>query len=238
VELSVQDRAGRIHIIRLSFTGEYPNVAPSVEFDLPISVELKWREGSKLATVIKSAESAIESLQPFWDVTDDLDNNTHVIEPKNPTFGATQRRLALGKQTSVQVVVDPLRPKKIPECRFFGSEKVIGPLNDALTRNTSMWDHDVLPRINLGSVLGIAFPTRPEAEDETDGNEECGICYSDGGGSGAPVITCEDARCVQRFHQSCLVGWLQGLPSTRSTFDALSGECPYCCGPITCVLSI
>jgi E3 ubiquitin-protein ligase FANCL len=83
---------------------------------------------------------------------------------------------------------------------------------------------------------------------------ECGICYSyerempvasdrdrsttnlpSSGGSGSggsggtlPEQVCPNAKCGKMFHASCLLEWLQAVPSSRMSFGTVFGSCPYC----------
>ena len=41
--------------------------------------------------------AALESLKAFWDVMDEIDEKTWVLEPEKPTRSATARRIALGR---------------------------------------------------------------------------------------------------------------------------------------------
>jgi E3 ubiquitin-protein ligase FANCL len=236
VELRLHDTMGREHAVKLRFSSEYPTVAPSVEMDLPDHIPIKWHgPASTMASVVEQLEAQLESLQPFWRATEDLDVNTIVIEPKHPARGATQRRIALGNQASLQITLDPRQLHRTPEIRFFGSSKVIDPLNEAMVQTGHRWDPILPPSQNLEKLLGITLP-KPDATHEGAAgvNDDCGICYASCATD--PSVGCDDERCVQKFHTQCLVDWLRGLPSTRKSFHALFGECPYCSGPISCQL--
>jgi len=49
-----------------------------------------------LADVFHQFTDAVSQWQTFWDVVDEIDANTCVLEPEHPTRSATYRRLALG----------------------------------------------------------------------------------------------------------------------------------------------
>lgn len=42
--------------------------------------------------------AALESLKTFWDVMDEIDEKTWVLEPEKPTRSATARRIAVGRE--------------------------------------------------------------------------------------------------------------------------------------------
>ena len=46
--------------------------------------------------------AALESLKAFWDVTDEIDEKTWVLEPEKPTRSATARRIALGREKGLR----------------------------------------------------------------------------------------------------------------------------------------
>jgi E3 ubiquitin-protein ligase FANCL len=96
----------------------------------------------------------------------------------------------------------------------------------------------------MENVLGVTLLPKKD-NTETGGNmegNECGICYSvdipeisDGVteaiGDNAvhpPDQVCMNEKCAKRFHRSCLVGWLQSIPSSRTSFGTIFGACPYC----------
>merc|ERR1712013_607403 len=89
------------------------------------------------------------------------------------------------------------------------------------------------PEDNLERVLGVEFPSRTDSAKE-DWSVECGICYSYRLGDQLPTKTCDDSRCCQPFHLTCLYEWLVNLPGARTTLSLVHGECPYCSKPMQC----
>lgn len=91
---------------------------------------------------------------------------------------------------------------------------------------------------NMESILGVRMlPTRADAAGDGNEGNECGICYAVdspeelNSGSGAtywPDQICVNDRCAKKYHKSCLVGWLQSIPSSRTSFGTIFGVCPYC----------
>lgn len=88
---------------------------------------------------------------------------------------------------------------------------------------------------------------RRERENEFRGNStdeadtelyitECGICYAfsntDYGATetaeGMPDFVCSNEKCSKMFHKRCIVEWLHAVPSSKSSFGTLFGNCPYC----------
>jgi len=51
---------------------------------------------TRLVDVFSQFTAAVSQWQAFWDVSDEIDGSTCVLEPEKPTRAATYRRLALG----------------------------------------------------------------------------------------------------------------------------------------------
>lgn len=52
---------------------------------------------SSLISIYSQFLAALESLKTFWDVMDEIDEKTWVLEPEKPTRSATARRIVLGR---------------------------------------------------------------------------------------------------------------------------------------------
>jgi E3 ubiquitin-protein ligase FANCL len=200
-----------------------------------------------LALVLRQFEAFLGRFQGFWDVLDDLDASTCVLEPHHPTRATGRRRMALEKHVSIQIEVDPARPAAMCELTFFGNDAAIAPLRERWSSSLFQWD-DALPvRENLALVLGVSFPS-PSERTMDEFAIECGICYSyrleldavaDSSSSTAnaskepprtviPDRLCENQNCSRPFHEKCLFDWLKALPTARQSFHTVFGECPYC----------
>ncbi|CAM9302852.1 unnamed protein product [Phaeothamnion confervicola] len=260
LQLRAADAAGREHILAVTLPPDYPAGPPACAVDLPRPLELGWAPGrSSLADAIAQFRAALAPYVPLWDALDDLDAHTWVLEPERPTRAHVHRRVAVAPHCSVMLRLDPLAPRAVPEIRFLGAESVIGPLRQNLNRGLAAWDHTSLPRRNLQRALGVEFPS-PATTRREEYSADCGICYAhrlpsargDGGnaagscsGSGgdkangsedvgaAPDLFCDNACCRRPYHPQCLLEWLQGLPTSRVSFDTVFGRCPYCSSPIS-----
>lgn len=56
---------------------------------------------------------------------DEIDSNTWVLEPEQPSRSCTSRRIALGNNASVQIDLNPVNARLLPECRFMGADNGI-----------------------------------------------------------------------------------------------------------------
>ncbi|XP_051867982.1 E3 ubiquitin-protein ligase FANCL isoform X3 [Pristis pectinata] len=255
IKLKAEDSAGREHMITIKLKSKYPAEPPDCVTDFPVPFVLSWTHESSLKNVHSQFLAALDSLKEFWDVMDEIDEKTWVLEPENPGRTTTRRRIAISNNVSINVEVDPRHPKMLPECCFLGADHVVTPLKNKLNVNMHLWSPECTVLQNLKDVLEIDFPS-PATHEKFSFSMECGICYAYRLASSIPDQVCDDPRCGQPFHQECLyeVGiiesrilkmplslmteefklkclnlqWLRGLPSSRQSFNIIFGECPYC----------
>uniref|UniRef100_A0A8D3CH37 FA complementation group L n=1 Tax=Scophthalmus maximus TaxID=52904 RepID=A0A8D3CH37_SCOMX len=230
LRLKAEDSSGRQHILTIKLKSKHPAEAPECSADLPLPLATTWTPQSTLQQLHDQFLVVLESLTEFWDVLEEVDGNTWILEPEKPSRSDTMRRIAIGNNVSIKVEVDPRHPKMLPECCLLGAEHGASCLWSA-GRNP---DSSVLR--NLRDVLEIEFPS-PATHEKSDFSTECGICYSYRLEAAIPDQVCNDPRCGQPFHQACLYEWLRALPSSRQSFSTVFGECPYCSKPITVKMS-
>ncbi|KAF5918009.1 hypothetical protein HPG69_019815 [Diceros bicornis minor] len=166
------------------------------------STEYMFKKSS-LISIHSQFLAALESLKAFWDVMDEIDEKTWVLEPEKPTRSATSRRIALGNNASINIEVDPMHPTMLPECCFLGADHVVKPLGIKLSRNIHLWDPENSLLQNLKDVLEIDFPARAILE-KSDFSMDCGICYAYQLDGAIPDQVCDNSQCAQPFHQICL----------------------------------
>jgi E3 ubiquitin-protein ligase FANCL len=233
IEIKLKDNCNRNHLIQFQFPSDYPLNPPYCTSDLPKNIEINWYpKKSTLGDIIKQYEKAFEIYQEFWEVVEDIDTNTWILEPEHPSYSSTTRRIALGNHCSLQIHIDPNNSKNIPECYFLGSDSIISQLRDNFNKNLFFWNNQKTLRENLENILEIKFPS-PKTSKKTDFNEECGICYSYRFENLIPDKVCDNNKCGKLFHKKCLFEWLRSIPSSRQSFDTIFGECPYCNNSIT-----
>uniref|UniRef100_A0A8C8WCW0 FA complementation group L n=1 Tax=Panthera leo TaxID=9689 RepID=A0A8C8WCW0_PANLE len=208
IKLKAEDASGRKHLITLKLKAKYPAESPDCFVDFPVPFSVSWTPQSSLISIYGQFLAALESLKAFWDVMDEIDEKTWVLEPEKPTRSATARRIAL----------------------------VVKPLGIKLSRNIHLWDPENSLLQNLKDVLEIDFPARTNLE-KSDFSMDCGICYSYQLDGAIPDQVCDNPQCAQPFHQICLYEWLRGLLTSRQSFNIIFGECPYCSKPITLKMS-
>ncbi|KAK2567486.1 E3 ubiquitin-protein ligase FANCL [Acropora cervicornis] len=212
---------------------QHPHVAPTCATDLPVKqFTFSWSpQGNPLQHLCYQFEQVLCQFQDFWDMLDEIDHKTWILEPDQPRRSCTNRRIALGNNASIQIDLNPANPRLLPECRFLGPDNVVVPLREHLNAGVQSWDPQLSVFVNLECLLGQKFPS-PSTTKKEDFSMECGICYAYCLNDLIPDKVCEDSRCGQSFHSLCLYEWLRDLPSTRQSFNMVFGDCPYCSKPI------
>ncbi|GFR74896.1 fanconi anemia complementation group L [Elysia marginata] len=230
LQLILTDECGRQHNLRVCLNKQDLSSLPICSVDLPEKFNFHWSGKSGLKHLYHQFEAAVNSYQQFWNMLREIDNNCWVLEPEHPTFSANHRRIALGPNISLHMVVNCRQPNTLPECRLLGAESAVAELREKLNINLHRWDVDRSLLKNLEEVLDIDFPT-PTSTSKEELSIDCGICYCNLLDEEVPDVVCEEKRCRQAFHKTCLSEWLRGL-SSRQSFNTLFGECPLCSHPI------
>jgi len=231
IELKYKDERDKSHILRLSIPPNYPANLPTVSANLPDDWEAP--STSSILSIYSTWVEAVQSYIPAWEALKELDRNCWVLDPDPPTFSHLFRRLVLATSVSLHVTVDASNPAAVPVLRFLGADALISPLRQSLSENLELWDESDPLLMNLERVLGVELPC-PAHSSRDEWSVECGICYSYRLDDRLPNKTCDDTRCCQPFHDTCLFEWLRTLPNARSTLNTVFGECPYCSRPIQC----
>lgn len=240
ITFELVDPRERKHFLRCVLTEEYPYQAPSCFIEAPGTFCFSWYKGSQpetdnLAHIYKHCMQFILEQQELFDVLDDWDRNTWILEPVQELRKSLYRRIALDSRCSLWMEISPQCPRGIPNLRFLGPEKSTALLRTRLGETLEKWKSQFYPRENFEKLMNITFPPKPNNTQEDNENcpLECGICYSGWlSAIGAPDIVCERETCGRYYHTTCLYEWLRSLPDAHQSFDVYFGECPYCMQPI------
>lgn len=234
IHLKHVDRRKKTHLLKLRFSETFPIDEPRVECDLPAPFEFHWNNEQTLRAVYNKFKAEVERLQEFWETMDDLDANCWVLDPVNARHSDCYRRIALGKNVSVAVVVNPKTPKVLPKLEFCGPHNVVSAHEESVEANSTKWNCGESMSANLMLLLGMELPSRNCVDPPEDVDCTCGICYSYFLEGHIPDTLCQNSHCSKPFHQACLAEWMRSLPSIRQNFDMFFGECPYCSEPMSC----
>ncbi|XP_052273732.1 E3 ubiquitin-protein ligase FANCL-like isoform X2 [Dreissena polymorpha] len=227
VHMVFTDVARRKHVMKLYTGKQYPRDCPKCSVQLPVKFDLHWSAHATLTDAYGQFEVSVDTFQDFWNKMAEIDAKTWVLEPEKPTHAAKHRRIAINPSVSVQITVDPNNPRVLPDCMFLGSDQAIKPLRQSMNANISAWNEESGILDNLGRLLNVTFPS-PATSTKEEFRLECGICYSYRLEEEIPSEVCNESRCQQVFHQTCLVDWLRALSSSRQSFNTIFGNCPYC----------
>ncbi|XP_029831380.2 E3 ubiquitin-protein ligase FANCL [Ixodes scapularis] len=233
IQLNYIDSRKQKHWLKVHLSPEFPAEAPSYDTDLPVVFEFQWHKGQTLAAVFEAFARQADRLVPFWEAAADLDARCWVLDPPCPRAGDAYRRIALGKNVSMMVVIDPHTPMTLPRLEFTGPEAEVSLHEKAVQDNVDKWDPSASISANLSALLGFEVPSRENATSE-EVDCTCGICYSFLLDGAVPDELCQNFRCSRPFHQSCLSEWMRSLPMVRQNFNMFFGECPYCSEPMSC----
>jgi len=260
VEIVCHDNANRRHTCICAFPEDFPLGSVELKPCLPerafvddedereLVVETK-EKGRVLISACNRFQKVLEKYQETWDVLDDIDKNTWVLDPINPDRSVLVRRVCIAQHCSVHIQISAEAPRSVCECQFMGPESKISQIRQRFNDRIRFWDRALTVCENLEKILEINFPRRSE-ENFTEQQQECGICYSlrlpteDGHVSDGYIATgefkrrkflstlpdciCKNPKCGRNFHPACLREWLRSLPTTRHSFDTMFGDCPYC----------
>ncbi|EGC36390.1 hypothetical protein DICPUDRAFT_151143 [Dictyostelium purpureum] len=273
-EILLLDIKNREYSIEFAINENYPSQLPLIRCDLPIdnlelvnriqnhNQQLLLEEKHKqkqdeiknkysIINILKLIEIMINEYQEFFDVMDDIDSNSWVLEPENPKRSSTYRRIALGNGCSLCFEVSPQQPRSFPSNHnFLGPAKKVSNLKNLLNQNLNEWraqkEDNRSPVDNFQTILNLEFPLKQNTKIE-EIVIECAICYThrffhaptddqdikDTGNYSLPDIVCNNLKCQKHFHHTCIYEWLKALPNPRYSFSTIFGKCPYCSDPIS-----
>ncbi|KAK8794654.1 hypothetical protein WA158_001635 [Blastocystis sp. Blastoise] len=234
------DDLGKCHDLEILLTPSFPNESPRLLTDLPKKFDFNWKSSCHLLDIYKAFEKDISLYTTFWREMEDIDNNTIVVDPSQPTCRDTYRRFLIDMKCSIYLSINPLSPRELGEWRITGPEQQAEKYISLFVNNINQWSLQFSIRENLERILSLTIPPPSQRQDITL-NTQCVICYSYNlninGKSYIPDKTCENEKCGRCFHSTCLIEWLQSNPTTKQSFDTLFGKCPYCSTPLYIHLS-
>jgi E3 ubiquitin-protein ligase FANCL len=243
IQMKSEDSRGHSHVFDVEINPGYPFTSPTVRSSLPTTVDIQWSSNQcDLRDIVRAVDKEMKRYEGLFQVLSEIDDNLIVIEPSPPTFAVTYRRIIVERSCSVMLEVDPVNPRAVGELRFYGPSVRTSALRALVGQNIHKWSTSKSITENLESLLELKLPlkeTESNRKNEQPLVEECGICYTyaipmDGmKETSIPDQVCSNPKCCKNFHTSCLVDWLQALPSSKTSFGTLFGSCPYCHEPMT-----
>ncbi|GFT23948.1 e3 ubiquitin-protein ligase FANCL [Nephila pilipes] len=235
LHLKAVDESDREHILKVWIPDKFPNEGPKFECDLPQDFQYRWLPDDSLLNIFSVFQETLNMFAEFWNIMDELDKNTWILEPETSSRKDCKRRIALSPGVSLFLVVNPLMPTAVPTCHYLGPERVVEPVRAKFNKNIHKWNEFDSLLTNLQQVLELEFPS-PATSVKEEFCIECGICYSYLLGEATPEMTCDSPDCNQSFHHACIYEYIRMLPDVRSSFNKLFGHCPYCNKPMWCTI--
>ena len=242
IKLRCEDRKGYEHVFEVLIPSDYPLMPPRLVVDLPVQVQLPPSNVSySFQQILKTVKLEIERHENLIEVLRDIDDNTKILEPTSRSFAILTRRLAVSRTCSITIAIASESPRNPCQIRYMGPQEEVAVLRNNFTKNIGKWSTEELLRRNLENTLEVQFIEPSDVEDLSFLNE-CGICYSyhlkgDKDNSSVsetedfntvPDQLCLNKKCGRLYHSSCLITWLQSVPTNKSSFGTLFGNCPYC----------
>lgn len=180
IQLRSIDSADRIHIFDILINPGYPLISPSVQATLPVQIDVPWTQTSDLQLIVSIIDKEIKRFNNFFKELSEIDSKTWVLEPSQPNFSTSYRRLALERSCSIVLDIDIDNPSKICAINFFGPVNRVNYFRSSLNRNLHLWSNDKSVKENLELMLGFVLPSKNiDSKSEQDNLcEECGICYT------------------------------------------------------------
>lgn len=86
--------------------------------------------------------SAVESLQEFFDLMDEVDSKFWILDPEKPKRKDVYRRIVLCDNVSIIVTFDPYKVRSVPNIKFLGPERLIEKYRVSLMENLADFDVD------------------------------------------------------------------------------------------------
>ncbi|CAG8582931.1 10939_t:CDS:2 [Ambispora leptoticha] len=224
VTLKLSDSSGRQHSIFVSFPPNYPKTAAAVRADLPTSYSVPQSYKTRLKDIVLFFLMEFEKYEDFWYLVEDIDRHTWVLDPAKPKRNDLTRRIFLGNHCSLLIKWKIEDPRSMCKWQLFGAEKFAAPLRQNLNKISKIWNKNITTRENFENILGFKFPS-PQNTSQSDFEIDCAICYiyeiEDGS---IPDQSCNNLKCGQSFHKSCILEWKKQLQEINSLYT----KCPYC----------
>jgi hypothetical protein len=185
---------------------------------------LKIGSSMSLKSAVEAFLLLINNLQNYFESLYILDINCIVLEPFEKSMSINWRLIKYSKFAFIKIeFVDPLDVSNFTVI-FYGKDNVIKELNEAYNTNSYCDEDEIDIYQKLCIKLKILeFPYTNRIEE----HDECSIClcqYNEQNES--PIVCCENPRCDQLFHASCLNQHLN--VNSYKVLSIAVGECPFC----------
>ncbi|KAL7050786.1 hypothetical protein ACKWTF_004213 [Chironomus riparius] len=185
---------------------------------------LKIGSSTSLKSAVEGFLLLINNLKNYFESLYILDLNCIVLEPYEKLMSINWRLIKYSKFAFIKIeFLDPLDVNNF-NVTFYGKDHVIKELNEAYNTN-SYYDEDetdIYQKLCIKLKI-LEFPYTNRIED----SDECSICLCQHNEQNeSPIVCCENPRCDQLFHASCLNQHLN--INSYKVLSVAVGECPFC----------
>ncbi|KAF8781589.1 E3 ubiquitin-protein ligase FANCL like protein [Argiope bruennichi] len=154
LQLKAVDDSDREHILKIWIPDKFPNEEPKYESDLPQEFQYRWLPGDTLLNMFIVFQETLNMYAEFWNIMDELDKNTWILEPEVTSRKDCKRRIALASGVSLLLVINPLMPTSIPTCHYLGPERIVEPMRSKFNKNIHLWSEFDSVLANLQQIFG------------------------------------------------------------------------------------
>lgn len=165
----------------------------------------------------------INNLQNYYESLYILDINCTVLEPLNKSMCINWRLIKYSQFAFLKIEFIDIMDVNNFKVTFFGKDHIIKELNETYNNssNDDYGDDDIYQKL-CRKLKILEFPYT-QKDDET----ECAICLCHQNEENeAPIVCCENPKCTQLFHGSCISQHLN--INSYKILSVAVGECPFC----------
>lgn len=194
------------------------NVWIVTSHNLPNRIDLlEIGKPTTLKRAVECCEKAIENLEEFYELIEELDSNFEIVQPRIKSSKDNWRIIKFNNNHYVKIELqNPMNTKDI-SVYFYGKNEEVQKMTDIY--NNQQQEESVSVKIHY-------LKYELEGSDSSE-KGDCGIClefYDDL--DQCPLIFCDNPACPQAFHSSCVSRHLK--VSNLRILNVAVGECPYC----------
>lgn len=195
IQMRSIDGTGREHLFDVLIRPGYPVVKPEVRAILPFQIQLPWTPNLNLRFLVSAVDKEIKKCEKLITELSEIDTKTWVLEPAQPNFAVTSRRLAIERSCSIVLDLNIDNPRDVCTMNFFGPPNRVNHFRSSLSRNLHLWSTERSVRENIGLMLDISLPNK-NIDSAINQNlcEECGICYTYSISTGAETSSSESSN--------------------------------------------
>lgn len=194
--------------------------------DKAVASLLKIDSSLNLKTAVENFMLIVNNLSNYFEALYILDLNCIILEPLIKTTKINWRLIKYSKFAFLKIdFVDPLDVNNF-NVSFLGKDHIIKELNETynkLSEADGDEEMDIYQKLCTRlKILEFPYSNKPDTD-------ECAICLCPRNDENEyPIICCENPKCDQLFHASCLSQHLNINSKSIRILNVSVGECPFC----------